>query len=179
MALLMLSARSQESASVVDWTFRLGLGYWIQVWLLLFVWVLVYQHQQVHGSMFLFGAFIAVWAADIGAYFAGRACGKRKLCASVSPGKTVEGALAGSICGIAAATVIWVVYAQMAVLTSLLIALALVLTAILGDLMESAIKRAVNVKDSGRTLPGHGGLLDRVDALLPAVALAGILEMGL
>jgi len=179
MGLLALAARSAEASSVGDWTFRLGLAYWLQIWLLLFVWVLLHLHQQAHGAFFLFGAFIAVWAADIGAYFAGRAWGKRKLCAAISPGKTIEGALVGSLCGMAAAASIWVVYAQMSVSASLLIALALVITAILGDLAESAIKRAVGVKDSGRLLPGHGGLLDRVDALLPAVTVAGLLEMGL
>jgi len=141
--------------------------------------VLMHVNQQAHGALFIFGAFIGVWAADIGAYFFGRAFGKRKLCAALSPGKSIEGALAGGVCGMLAAGFIWVVYAEISPVEALLIGLALVVTAMLGDLAESAIKRAVGVKDSGRMLPGHGGLLDRIDALLPAVAVAGILEMGL
>ena len=178
MGLLALAARSADGSSVVEQTYRLGLAYWLQVWLLLFVQVLLNLHHFATGAVFLMGAFVGVWAADIGAYFVGRACGRHKLCASISPGKSIEGALAGGVCGITAAALIWVFYARMSVGESLLIASALVLTAVLGDLAESAIKRAVGVKDSGRMLPGHGGLLDRVDALIPAVAIAGMLKMA-
>jgi len=179
MAILALSARSMEADAVRRQVLHMGLAYWFQVWLLLFVWVLMHVNQQPHGAVFVFAAFVGVWAADIGAYFFGRAFGKHKLCAAISPGKSVEGALAGSICGMAAACSIWVIYAEIPLVEALVIGLALVVTAILGDLAESAIKRAVGVKDSGRMLPGHGGLLDRIDALLPAVAVAGILKMGI
>ena len=178
MGLLAMAARRAEAASVAQWTYRFGLAYWMQVWLLLFVLVTLNLHHRSSGAAMLLGAFVGVWAADIGAYFAGKAFGRHRLCASVSPGKSIEGALIGGVFGIAAASFLWVSYAHAPIGKSLLIAVALVLTAILGDLAESAIKRAVGVKDSGRTLPGHGGLLDRVDALVPAVAIAGMLSMA-
>jgi len=177
--LFMLAVRATTELPVIEQTFRFGLAYWLAIWLLLFVWVLDMLHQQPSGHVFMLGAFLAVWAADIGAYFAGRTFGKHKLCVPISPGKTIEGALAGSMCGIAIAGWIWVAYAGLTLPAALLIALALVLTAILGDLGESAVKRAVGVKDSGNLLPGHGGLLDRIDALVPAVSVAGVLYMGL
>ncbi|OIO70113.1 MAG: phosphatidate cytidylyltransferase [Zetaproteobacteria bacterium CG12_big_fil_rev_8_21_14_0_65_55_1124] len=179
MGVFMLSARSATDTPIAEQTFRFGLAYWLMVWLLIFVWVLGMLHQQPSGHAFMLGAFVAVWAADIGAYFAGRAFGRHKLCAPISPGKTIEGAVAGALCGIAVAGWIWVTYAGLGLPAALAIGLALVLTAILGDLGESAIKRAVGVKDSGNLLPGHGGLLDRVDALVPAVAVAGVLYMSL
>lgn len=172
-----LAARARSKEQVVEQTYRLGLAYWLEVLLLIFIWVLSTLHQQPSGHAFMFGAFVGVWVADIGAYFAGRAFGKHKLCISISPGKTVEGATAGALCGVAAASWTWVAYADIGLYTALLLATALVLTAILGDLGESAIKRAVNTKDSGNLLPGHGGLLDRIDALVPAVAVAGVLKI--
>ncbi len=177
LGLFMLAARSAGKMPVADQTFRFGLAYWVAVWLLIFVWVLSMLHHQPSGHIFMLGAFVAVWAADIGAYFAGRAFGRHKLCAPISPGKTIEGAIAGGLCGIAVAGWIWVAYAGLELIVAILIGLALVLTAVLGDLGESAIKRAVGVKDSGSLLPGHGGLLDRIDALIPAVAVAGVLYM--
>ena len=173
-----LTVRAADELPTAEQTFRFGLAYWLAVWLLLFVWVLEMLHLQASGHIFILGAFLAVWAADIGAYFGGRAFGKHKLCTPISPGKTIEGAIAGALCGIAVAAWIWVTYAGLGLYPALLIALALVLTAVLGDLGESAIKRAVGVKDSGRLLPGHGGLLDRIDALVPAVAVAGVLHMA-
>jgi phosphatidate cytidylyltransferase len=177
MGIFMLAARAKTKDQVIEQTFRLGLAYWLEVWLLIFVWVLSLLHRQPFGHAFMVGAFTGVWGADIGAYFAGRAFGRHKLCVSISPGKTIEGAVAGASCGIAVACWIWVAYAGLSLYAGLLLAFALVLTAILGDLGESAIKRAVNIKDSGNMLPGHGGLLDRIDALVPAVAVAGVLNI--
>jgi len=179
LGLFMVAARSESDIPVADQTFRFGLAYWVAVWLLIFISVLSTLHLQPSGHTFMLGAFVAVWAADIGAYFAGRAFGKHKLCAPISPGKTIEGAIAGALCGIAVAAWIWTTFAGLELIVAILIGLALVLTAILGDLGESAIKRSVGVKDSGNLLPGHGGLLDRIDALVPAVAVAGVLYMTL
>jgi len=179
LGIFMLAVRTDTGAGlpVTEQTQRFALGCWMTVWLLLFVWVMVTLHHLPSGHLFMLGAFVGVWAADIGAYFAGRAFGKNKLCLPISPGKSIEGAIAGAICGMLAAGSIWTIYTGMATLPAILIGLALVITAVLGDLGESAIKRAVGVKDSGRMLPGHGGLLDRVDALLPAVAVAGVLYL--
>jgi len=175
----MLAARSTDQTPFIDQIFRFGLAYWLGVWLLVFVWALLRLHQEPSGSFFMLGAFMGVWAADIGAYFAGRAFGRHKLCAPISPGKTIEGAVVGALCGGSVACWIWISYVGLGLNISLSFALALVVTAILGDLAESAVKRAVHAKDSGHLLPGHGGLLDRIDALVPAVAMAGILHLAL
>ncbi|OIQ02767.1 MAG: phosphatidate cytidylyltransferase [Zetaproteobacteria bacterium CG06_land_8_20_14_3_00_59_53] len=177
LGVFMLAVRRESAMPVAEQTHRFALGCWMTVWLLLFVWVTGVLHHLPSGHLFMLGAFVGVWAADIGAYFAGRAFGKNKLCLPISPGKSVEGAIAGAVCGILASGSIWTSYTDLAMLPAMLIGLALVITAVLGDLGESAIKRAVGVKDSGRMLPGHGGLLDRVDALLPAVAVAGVLYL--
>lgn len=124
-----------------------------------------------------------VAAADISAYFAGRKFGKNKLAPSISPGKTWEG-VAGAMLGVSAYVVlVWSFspyFSERGVLPLLLLASWWwVVLAIIGDLFESAIKRQAGVKDSGALLPGHGGLLDRIDALtstLPLAALAILLQ---
>jgi phosphatidate cytidylyltransferase len=119
-----------------------------------------------------------VWVADSAAYFAGRKFGKNKLAPSISPGKTWEG-VAGAMLGVSVYVVIvWSFspyIAQREILPILLLASWWwVGLAILGDLFESAIKRQAGVKDSGALLPGHGGLLDRVDALTSTLPLAAM-----
>ena len=117
---------------------------------------------------------LLVWIADTAAYFVGRAWGQRKLAPGISPGKTLEGAIGGTagalvyaiICGTFIEGIFWVPY--------LLAAALLAVLSIVGDLFESAVKRQAAVKDSGTLLPGHGGVLDRLDsatAALPAAAL--------
>jgi len=118
-----------------------------------------------------------VWGADAGAYFVGKALGRRKLAPKVSPGKTWEGALGGSVVGVFAATCFG--YFLLApvreeLLLWVLAFMALTAISVFGDLFESILKRTAGAKDSGRLLPGHGGVLDRIDALiavLPAMAL--------
>lgn len=119
-----------------------------------------------------------VWVADIGAYFAGRRFGKNKLAPSISPGKTWEG-VAGALLGATIyVALVWNISAyadHRGVLPVLLLASWWwVGLAIIGDLFESAIKRQAGVKDSGALLPGHGGLLDRIDALTPTLPLAAL-----
>ncbi|MDO8464321.1 MAG: phosphatidate cytidylyltransferase [Gallionella sp.] len=124
-----------------------------------------------------------VWVADIAAYFAGRKFGKHKLAPSISPGKTWEG-VAGALLGVSVYVILaWSFSADFAhreVLPILLLASWWwVGLAVIGDLFESAVKRQAGVKDSGALLPGHGGLLDRIDALtstLPLAALAMLLH---
>lgn len=124
-----------------------------------------------------------VWVADISAYFAGRRFGKNKLAPSISPGKTWEG-VAGAVLGVSIYVVlVWSFspyFSHREVLPPLLqTAWWWVALAVLGDLFESAVKRQAGVKDSGALLPGHGGLLDRIDALtstLPLAAMAMLLQ---
>jgi phosphatidate cytidylyltransferase len=124
--------------------------------------------------------FVLVWAADIGAYFAGRALGRHKLAPQVSPGKTVEGAMGGLLlCMVWAGLAIGPVFAPAGAADwAKLLALSLVaaLLSIVGDLSISMFKRLSGVKDSGRLLPGHGGILDRIDSLLAA---APVMALGL
>ncbi len=111
--------------------------------------------------------FAVVWATDILAYFVGRAVGGPKLAPSISPGKTWSGAIGGTVAGIAAgAALAAAAGASMLVLAA--VALLLSVVGQIGDLFESALKRRFGVKDSGTIIPGHGGVMDRVDALVAA-----------
>jgi len=131
----------------------------------------------------LLGIMVLVWVADIAAYFSGRKFGKHKLAPSISPGKTWEGVL-GALLGVSVCVLLAWSFSNYSHLFMLLPIILLaswcwVGLAVIGDLFESAVKRQAGVKDSGALLPGHGGLLDRIDALtstLPLAALALLLQ---
>jgi phosphatidate cytidylyltransferase len=131
--------------------------------------------RERSGIDLLLWVFIVTWSTDIGAYFAGRRLGRRKLAPKISPGKTVEGLYGG----IAAATLLGGAWAYAAHLGVALFALApiLAIAAQAGDLFESAIKRRAGVKDSGAWLPGHGGALDRLDGLVPVAVLTAAAQL--
>lgn len=135
------------------------------------------------GAAGLLGLFLIVWAADVGAYFAGRAFGRHKLAPAVSPGKTWEGfagGLAASVL-VAAAAAAWLLHpAPQPWATWLVLAAAVAAISVVGDLTESLLKRLAGVKDSGTLLPGHGGVLDRIDSVLAAAPLmaAGLMLVG-
>jgi phosphatidate cytidylyltransferase len=131
---------------------------------------------QPYGHRWLFVALAIVWAADSGAYFAGRHYGRRKLSPRISPNKTVEGLAGGLACGLAVALAFApLAGATLAQLPAVaLVALVAVGFSVVGDLFESLLKRHVGAKDSGDLIPGHGGILDRIDgvvAALPVFAL--------
>jgi phosphatidate cytidylyltransferase len=134
------------------------------------------RERDVQGIDLLLWVFIVTWATDIGAYFVGRAIGRRKLAPSISPGKTVEGLIGGII----AAGVLggaWAVYSDLS-RTLLILAPLFAVAAQGGDLFESWIKRRAGVKDSGHWLPGHGGLLDRLDGLVPVAVLTALVQLS-
>lgn len=143
---------------------------------------LAMAHLRLLSPWLLLGVMAAVWVADIAAYFTGRAFGRRKLAPSISPGKSWEGAygaavgvvIYGFICfsyvGHAMAGVGSVVFAAAALV-------AFTAVSIMGDLFESMLKRQAGVKDSGTLLPGHGGILDRIDSLTSTLPLAGLLAL--
>jgi phosphatidate cytidylyltransferase len=136
------------------------------------------RERDTHGLELLLWTFLVTWSTDIGAYFAGRRFGRRKLAPSISPGKTVEGLYGG----IAAATLIGGAWVLGTGLGLPLLALAPVFAAAAqaGDLFESSLKRRAGVKDSGNWLPGHGGVLDRLDGLAPVAVLTAAAQlMGL
>ncbi|MCT2343992.1 phosphatidate cytidylyltransferase [Niallia taxi] len=115
-------------------------------------------------TMLVYSLFI-IWATDSGAYFIGRAFGKRKLWPEISPNKTVEGFVGGIVCAVVVAVLFYVFgYIEWSIIP--LITIILSIFGQIGDLAESALKRHYGVKDSGRILPGHGGILDRFDSLL-------------
>jgi phosphatidate cytidylyltransferase len=127
------------------------------------------------GLNLLIWVFIVTWSTDIGAYFAGRSFGKRKLAPKISPNKTVEGLVGG----IAAATLLggaWVFALELG--KALLICAPLFgVAAQAGDLFESGMKRRAGVKDSANWLPGHGGALDRLDGLVPVAVLTAAVQL--
>ena len=125
------------------------------------------------GFDLLIWVFLVVWSTDIGAYFAGRAIGGAKLAPSISPNKTI----AGLVGGVVSATLLagaWVYYVQLPA-QLLWLAVPFAVAAQMGDLFESGLKRRAGVKDSGTWLPGHGGLLDRLDGLVPVAVLTAAL----
>jgi phosphatidate cytidylyltransferase len=159
-------------------------------------WLALIQARAV-GINFMLSALCLVWMADIAAYFGGRAFGRRKLAPSISPGKSWEGVWSG-MAGVLALALLWSVfdrrfgfdgpslYTRLAEGLGWPLALAALLglcgLSVVGDLVESLVKRAAGAKDSSRLLPGHGGVLDRVDALLPvlpaSLALVGLAAAG-
>ena len=124
----------------------------------------------------LFLVFV-VWASDIGAYAFGRAFGGPKLAPAISPGKTWSGAAGGLLAAMLVGEAVAATLSPSAIGRAASIACALGIASQAGDLLESWVKRRFNVKDSGRLIPGHGGLLDRLDGLLAAAPVAAILAM--
>jgi phosphatidate cytidylyltransferase len=146
---------------------RVGLAVLGAVYPGLLISALVPLRQLPLGFWWVLLALTVTWANDTGAYFAGRAFGKHKLYPRISPSKTWEGAIGGSLASIAGACVVQQVWLHTLSLSgAALIGAGAAVLGPLGDLSESMLKRAFGAKDSGKLLPGHGGLLDRLDALL-------------
>lgn len=138
------------------------------------------------GINYLLSVMALVWTADVAAYFGGKAFGKRKLAPTISPGKSWEGALSGWVAVLLLAAIwIWIdahvvtdslsiyssIYERHPMLSWVVFSVLAALS-VMGDLVESLVKRSAGVKDSSNLLPGHGGVLDRIDALLPVLPVA-------
>ena len=161
---------------------RIGLGL---VLLALAWWALA--QARIVGVNYLLSVLCVVWMADIAAYFGGRAFGRRKLAPRISPGKSWEGVISGMF-GVLLLAAAWMAFdarvatdsaslftqlrQRFGIAPMVLALLALVAVSVVGDLFESLIKRAAGAKDSSALLPGHGGVLDRIDALLPVLPCA-------
>jgi phosphatidate cytidylyltransferase len=186
----LLRAGTLAWKAVPPWI-RLSAG----VLLLWAAWLAVMQARLL-GINFLMSVLALVWAADIGAYFAGRGLGGRlfanKLAPSISPGKTWEGVL-GGVVAVFLVALLWIyadhrlvldsvsLYSRLLSMGSAVLLVGVIfMTAmsVVGDLVESLFKRSAGVKDSSNLLPGHGGVLDRMDALLPTLPLAMMLVLG-
>ncbi|MEQ6889358.1 phosphatidate cytidylyltransferase [Halomonas sp. CS7] len=154
---------------------RLAMGLWV----LLPTWV-GFNVLRESGAVWLLFVLLLVWGADIGAYFVGKAYGKHKLAPAVSPGKTREG-VAGGLAVTAVLAIVFAVWQGLGLAAGLALlgaTLVVTLASVLGDLLESMLKRHRGIKDSSRLLPGHGGVLDRVDSLTAAVPLFALLQGG-
>ena len=139
---------------------------------LLPAWVSLIEIHRLYGPGYLILLMLLIWGADTGAYFVGRRFGRRKLAAAVSPGKSWEGAIGGAVVAVAVAMLL-VQFLQPVVSlpTFALLALVTVTVSVIGDLGESLFKRIIGIKDSSSILPGHGGILDRIDSLTTAAPL--------
>ncbi|MCK9221097.1 MAG: phosphatidate cytidylyltransferase [Limnochordia bacterium] len=143
----------------------------VYVGLYSYLWLL--REMEPNGRRFLFMVVLIIWAQDIGAYFIGIALGKHSLAPSISPKKTIEGALGGLACGVVVGGLLGLVWGMAS--KGLLLGVAAGIAGQIGDLVESALKRGAGLKDSGSILPGHGGLLDRFDSLMFAAPIAYLL----
>ncbi len=169
-----LFIRKKLDGAMVDWSLTLAIPVYLGWPLSVFLLLRGFQGGITSGFWWVLAVFLGVWGFDSGAFFSGHFWGKHKLSPAISPAKTWEGVAGGLVLSIAAALLLttWPLGVPwyLAILLGVLIGIA----ATLGDLAESLIKRQTHVKDSGQFMPGHGGLLDRIDSLLFAVVIVYI-----
>lgn len=156
--------QTRQSATITISATVLGTA-WIGFGL---AYLLLLRDSPEHGRLATFAVLLTVWAGDIGAFFAGRLIGRHKLAPALSPGKTWEGFAFGTICSVFVAFVALYDdrHSFLSVGQALVLGLVVAVSGPLGDLFESGVKRDMQVKDSGRVLAAHGGVLDRLDAPL-------------
>ena len=143
-----------------------------------YIWIpvlsLLWLRSADNGGALVLWVFVLVWGTDIGGYFVGRAIGGPKLAPKVSPNKTWSGLVGGIVFSLLAAASAWLLVQPMDLAWMLILTPPLAIWSQLGDIAESAMKRRWGVKDSGRLIPGHGGILDRVDGLIPVAPLLAL-----
>jgi phosphatidate cytidylyltransferase len=134
------------------------------------------EYEDGFNRYMILGIFLIIWSNDTGAYFAGKTMGKTKLFERVSPNKTVEGSIGGILLAFVIITVYYkfIVKAEYSLNWWYIFTLVISISGILGDLIESQMKRRLGIKDSGNIIPGHGGVLDRFDALIFSLPFAYI-----
>ncbi|WP_413111259.1 phosphatidate cytidylyltransferase [Thaumasiovibrio sp. DFM-14] len=150
-------------------------------WSMLMLRAYDYHVDSYNGAQLVMLVCFLVWAADSGAYFAGRAFGRRKMAPAVSPNKTMEGLFGGIVAAIIVTGLVAMAFGIpfKGPFSLLVIAMITVVISVMGDLVESMFKRVSGIKDSGRILPGHGGILDRIDSLTAALPVFALLYLWL
>ena len=148
----------------------------------LFTQSLIHIYQKQHGKAWIIYLLFLVWGADIGGYFVGKRWGQHPLIPHVSPGKTIEGAIGGGILSAIVALLAYPYFQpsfefslQSSITLWMTMAMIIFVTALIGDLFISMLKRRVHLKDTGNVIPGHGGILDRFDSLIPATPVFYVL----
>jgi phosphatidate cytidylyltransferase len=176
----LLFLRKRLDGALVDWSLTLAIAVYLGWPMSLFLVLRGYQAAVIHpagggwlwlpaGVWWLLTVFLGVWGFDGAAFFVGRSFGRHRLAPKISPAKSWEGVIGGLVLSIVASLLFTVVPLGVAWYLAIVLGLLIGGAAVLGDLAESLIKRQTNVKDSGQFMPGHGGILDRVDSLLFAV----------
>ncbi len=181
--LVLLLLRGYRHNGHLPFSVRLALFLFATVLLWIAVQGLVFIPRHFpQGNWLLLYLMSLVWVADVGAYFSGRAFGRHKLAPSISPGKSIEGVIGGLLLNLPWISLVWYYSGGwgLGYLPFLLMSLVTVGFSVVGDLFESILKREAGVKDSSQLLPGHGGVLDRIDSLIAAtpVFLAGLFLAG-
>lgn len=180
--------RPTLEGTMVDWALTLAvpvyLGWSMSYFLLLrgyevssFHWMVGSWVSLPPGAWWLLTALLGVWGFDAAAFFSGRYLGRHKLAPHISPGKTWEGVVGGLVLSVIASVVLTVVPLGVPWYLAILLGLLIGIASTFGDLAESVIKRQMHVKDSGQFMPGHGGMLDRIDSLLFAIIVVYIFAL--
>ncbi|TGD78563.1 phosphatidate cytidylyltransferase [Hymenobacter wooponensis] len=139
--------------------------------------VVAFSNRENYDYRRIFALLLLVWSSDIGAYAAGKTLGKHKLAPKISPGKTWEGAVGGFLLTLVMGWALGYLLPELSLTYRLVVASVVAVFGPLGDLAESMLKRSVDIKDSGRIMPGHGGLLDRFDAFLFILPVLALLQL--
>ncbi len=180
--------RPTLEGTMVDWALTLAvpvyLGWSMSYFLLLRGYEVGSFHLMVGswvslppGAWWLLTALLGVWGFDAAAFFSGRYLGRHKLAPRISPGKTWEGVVGGLVLSVIACVVLTVIPLGVPWYLAILLGLLIGIASTFGDLAESVIKRQMHVKDSGQIMPGHGGMLDRIDSLLFAIIVVYIFAL--
>ena len=163
-----------EQTTAASKTLKLAVGSLVHVaaWCAM-AWI---HSSEPNGPQWLLVALVCVWSADSGAYFAGKLLGRRKLAPNISPNKTIEGLLGGLVASVMLG-LLFAIFADIQTHQIVPVAFVLLVSAgfsVIGDLLESLLKRQAGVKDSGNVIPGHGGILDRIDGVLAAIPVFAV-----
>ena len=176
----MFIGRQRLEGSLVDWALTLAIAIYLGWPMSYFLIIRGYEPSILHltgplsislprGAWWLLITLLGVWGFDASAFFAGRYFGRHKLAPTISPAKTWEGVIGGMVLSITASLVLTVIPLGVPWYLAIVLGILIGVAGTMGDLAESMIKRQTHVKDSGQIMPGHGGMLDRIDSLLFAV----------